>query len=182
MALGDEVVLKCQSVRRGIVFLVLTASITSEVKNDHDHVTTQRFLNKFIEVNFFVGCMDWPWCCLFQPQLPCLLLRYTIQIGIFKGGFKSEDTGEFLHCQNKYSKSLSWAENLNFPPKIWISCLLFWGGKFKFFAQDNDLEYSFWQCKSSPVSSDLKSPLEIVRFILNKMHKQLGVLIRCKCK
>ena len=34
-----------------------------------------------------------------------------------KGGFKSEDTGEFFHCQHKYSKSLSWAENLNFPPK-----------------------------------------------------------------
>ena len=29
-----------------------------------------------------------------------------------KGGFKSEDTGEFLFLQNKYSKSLSWAENL----------------------------------------------------------------------
>ena len=28
-----------------------------------------------------------------------------------KGGFKSEDTGEFLHCQYKYSKSLSRAEN-----------------------------------------------------------------------
>ena len=26
-----------------------------------------------------------------------------------KGGFKSEDSGEFLHCQHKYSKSLSWA-------------------------------------------------------------------------
>ena len=24
-----------------------------------------------------------------------------------KGGFKSEETGEFFHCQNKYSKSLS---------------------------------------------------------------------------
>ena len=23
-----------------------------------------------------------------------------------KGGFKSEETGGFLHCQNKYSKSL----------------------------------------------------------------------------
>ena len=30
-----------------------------------------------------------------------------------KGGFKSEGTGEFLHLQNKYSKSLSWEENLN---------------------------------------------------------------------
>jgi hypothetical protein len=30
-----------------------------------------------------------------------------------KGGFKSEDTGKCFHCQHKYSKSLSWAENLN---------------------------------------------------------------------
>ena len=30
-----------------------------------------------------------------------------------KGGFKSEDTGGFLPLQNKYSKSLSWAENFN---------------------------------------------------------------------
>jgi hypothetical protein len=34
------------------------------------------------------------------------------------------------------------------------------GGKFKFSAQDSDLEYLFWQCKNPPVSSDLKPPLE----------------------
>ena len=66
-----------------------------------------------------------------------------------KGGFKSEDTGEFLHLQHKYSKSLSWAENLNFPPKT-VNNL------FKFSAQDSDLEYLCW---NSPVSSDLKPPL-----------------------
>ena len=33
------------------------------------------------------------------------------------------------------------------------------GGKFKFSAQDSDLEYLFWQCKNPPVSSDLKPPL-----------------------
>jgi hypothetical protein len=33
------------------------------------------------------------------------------------------------------------------------------GGKFKFSAQDSDLEYLFWQCKNHPVSSDLKPPL-----------------------
>ena len=37
-----------------------------EVKNNCAHVTTQRILNKFIELNFSVGCMVWPWCCLFQ--------------------------------------------------------------------------------------------------------------------
>ena len=71
---------------------------------------------------------------------------------IVKGGFKSEETGEFFRCQNKYSKSLSWAENLNFPPKT-VNNL------FKFSAQDSDLEYLFWQRKNSSVSSDLKPPL-----------------------
>ena len=64
----------------------------------------------------------------------------------------SEDTGGFLHCQNKYSKSLSWAENLN---KLFTDL----GGKFKFSAQDSDLEYLFWRSKNPPVSSDLKPPL-----------------------
>ena len=53
---------------------------------------------------------------------------------ITKGGFKSEGTGEFLLLQNKYSKSLSWAENLN---KLFTDL----SGKFKFSAQDSDLEY-----------------------------------------
>ena len=47
-----------------------------------------------------------------------------------KGGFKSEETGGFLLRQNKYSKSLFWAENLNFPPKT-VNNL------FKFSAQDS---------------------------------------------
>ena len=71
---------------------------------------------------------------------------------VSKGDFMSENTGGFLHCQNKYSKSLSWAENLNFPPKT-VNNL------FKFSAQDSDLEYLFWQRKNSSVSSDLKPPL-----------------------
>ena len=48
----------------------LTASITIEVKNNHAHVTTQRISHKFIETNFSVRCMVWPWCCLFQYWLP----------------------------------------------------------------------------------------------------------------
>ena len=73
---------------------------------------------------------------------------------LLKGGFKSEITGEFFRCQHKYSKSLSWAENLN-------KLLTVLGGKFKFSAQDSDLEYLCWQCKNSPGSSDLKPPLDI---------------------
>ena len=66
----------------------------------------------------------------------------------------SEDTGGFLHCQNEYSKSLSWAENLN---KLFTDL----GRKFKFSAQDSDLEYLFWQCKNPPVSSEIKPPIVI---------------------
>ena len=45
---------------RDVAFWPLTASITMEVKNNHAHVTTPRILNKFIEINFYVGCMVWP--------------------------------------------------------------------------------------------------------------------------
>ena len=72
-----------------------------------------------------------------------------------KGGFKSEDTGKILRLQHKYSKSLSWTENLN---KLFIVL----GGKFKFSAQDCDLEYLCWKYKNPLVSSDLKPPLEFV--------------------
>ena len=64
----------------------------------------------------------------------------------------SEDTGVFLQCQNEYSKSLSWAENLN---KLFTVL----GGKFKFSAQDSDLEYLCWRCKHSLVYSYWKPPL-----------------------
>ena len=75
-----------------------------------------------------------------------------------KGGFKSEETGILFCCQNKYSKSLSWEKNLNFPPKT-VNNL------FKFSAQDSDLEYLFWRSKNSPVSSDLKPPLVADEYI-----------------
>jgi hypothetical protein len=39
------------------VYKVLTASISKEVKNNHAHVTTQRILNKLMEVNFSEGYM-----------------------------------------------------------------------------------------------------------------------------
>ena len=68
-----------------------------------------------------------------------------------KGGFKSEDTWEFFRCQHKYSKSLFWAENLNFSPNS--------KQLIQFFPQDSDLECLFWRSKHSQVSSDLKPPL-----------------------
>ena len=59
-----------------------------------------------------------------------------------------------MYCQNKYSKSLSLGEKLNFPPKTVHNL-------FKFSVQDSDLEYLFWQRKNSSVPSDLKSPLPV---------------------
>ena len=38
-------------------FWPLTAFMTSEVKNNYAYVITQDICNKFIEVNFWVGCM-----------------------------------------------------------------------------------------------------------------------------
>ena len=69
-----------------------------------------------------------------------------------KGGFKSEDIVKILHCQHKYSKLLSWPENLNFLPKTVNNI-------FKFSAQDSDLEYLFWLQKKSSASSVIKPPL-----------------------
>ena len=61
-------------------------------------------------------------------------ILFNIHINRFsKGGFKSEDTGKFLLLKRKYSKLLSWPENLN---KLFTVL----GGKFKFSAQDSDLE------------------------------------------
>ena len=96
-------------------------------------------------------------------KIKFVILKKQIEnIDFTKGGFYSEDTGEFLHCQNKYSKSLSWAENLN---KLFTVL----GGKFKFSAQDSDMEYLCWQCKNSAVSSDLKPSLEF------KLEKNIGI-------
>ena len=51
-----------------------------------------------------------------------------------KGGFKSEDTGGFLLLQNKYIFQITiLSKNLN---KLFTDL----GGKFKFSAQDSDLE------------------------------------------
>ena len=47
-------------------FWPLTASMTSEVKNNYAYVITQYICTKFIEVNFCVGCMVSPPNNLFQ--------------------------------------------------------------------------------------------------------------------
>ena len=104
----------------------------------------------------------------------CGLLRIymnfiQIPLKYVKGGFKSEDTREFSLLQNKCSKSLSWADNLN---KLFTDL----GGNFKFSAQDSDLEYLFWRSKNPPVSSDLKPPLIHHRLHIKENLFGFGVL------
>ena len=44
-----------------VCFWPLTASMTSEAKNNYAYNIPQDICNKFIEVKFFVGCMvSWP--------------------------------------------------------------------------------------------------------------------------
>ena len=76
----------------------------------------------------------------------------NIQSHMIKVALSQKILENFSIANNEYSKSLSWAENLN---KLFNVL----GGKFKFSAQDSDLEYLCWQWKNSPVSSDLKPPL-----------------------
>ena len=59
LALWDEpnVELKC------VLSIMVFASNSFHnhgVKNNHNHVTIQRILNKFIEINFSLECMVWP--------------------------------------------------------------------------------------------------------------------------
>ena len=54
-------------------FWPLTASTTSEVKNNHAHIIKQDISNKFIEIKFSVGCMVCPWLRLLHYQLPVKL-------------------------------------------------------------------------------------------------------------
>ena len=41
------------------------------------------YLNKFIEVNFSVGCMVWPWCCLLQPLTTSKTINKMVKIAIY---------------------------------------------------------------------------------------------------
>jgi hypothetical protein len=73
LALWDEPNIECQSVRSLYGVRPLAASM--EVKNNHAHVTTPIILYKFIEVNFYVGCMVWPWYCQFKDSTTMSLIN-----------------------------------------------------------------------------------------------------------
>ena len=89
-----------------------------------------------------------------QIKVSCTLKSWaldTLQPAV-KGDFFSESAMCFSHCQNKYSKSLSWAWNLN-------ELFTVMGGKFKFQIQDSNLEYLFWRFDKHIILSEKKLPL-----------------------
>ena len=80
----------------------------------------------------------WILLCYFWPQAT---LCWRSNCICHKGGFFSESEIRFSNLpisQKNYSKKLSWAWNLKFPP-ISVNNL------FKFKAQDSFLEYFFWE-------------------------------------
>ena len=86
---------------------------------------------------------------------------------MLEGGSKSEDTGKILRLPTQISQITILSRKLGrfLGPSKDISAekvdklVTVLGGKFKFSAQDSDLEYSCWRCKNFPVSSDSKPPL-----------------------
>ena len=66
-----------------------------KIKNNHAHVTTQRVLNKFTEINFSVKCMVWLRFCLFQD----LTTSKNIDIKMAALATKVEDTNLKIHHQ-----------------------------------------------------------------------------------
>ena len=68
-----------------------------------------------------------------------------IKIIVYKSCKGQKILEDFYFSRKKYSKSLSWAENLNLTAN----------NLFKFSAQDNNLEYLFWGSKNLPQSSDI---------------------------
>ena len=94
-----------------ICFWPLTASTTSEVNNDQTHVNTQNICNKFIEINFFVGCMVSQPNHLFQHLTTMSLNDKMIwqQLKLHK----------LCHPNN----CIAWAGVLRHHVNCWINCL-----------------------------------------------------------
>ena len=93
-------------------------------KNNCAHVTTQRILNKFTELNFSVGCMVWLCDAVYSKIRPPVkvLMRWTFLI----------DQSLNWHFSHSFSrKSIIGKKNLNWPmlsgfalsvlKKFWIS-------------------------------------------------------------
>ena len=89
-------------------FWPLTASITKEVKNNHVHVTTQRILNRFNEINFSVGCMVWPWI------KACNVVYFKIRHDIPGVGVKNRKNLPMSYMDGKQD----WNSHKSFPCPI----------------------------------------------------------------
>ena len=106
-----------------LAFWPLTASITSEVKNNCVQVTMEGILNKISEIKFSVRFMVWPWCRPFQiPRSLKILIRYsTMETDSHqKSSIMSRDQIEQTNYHGKLrSPGGQWVQNL-----IWFCCLL----------------------------------------------------------
>ena len=71
-------------------FWPLTSSTTWEVKNDHAHVITLDICNKFIEINFCVGCMVSQPNLLFQRLTTMSLINKKIILDVLTWGRMEE--------------------------------------------------------------------------------------------
>ena len=107
-------------------------SLWSCISNPRFHETIQANLHPI-----------WVLCNIIFVFLTCFHLTNYLDKKNTKGGVMSVDNRIFLLLQNKYSKLPSWAENLN---KLFTVM----GWKFKFSAQDRDLEYVFGEVKIFP--------------------------------
>ena len=93
-------------------------------------VTTQRILNKFIEIHFSVGCMVWPWCCLltlFQPELPVkILMRYS---HFCRNLFLSSTT--FVSYPNHLCLIMKVQPEIQNLNQLFWACFLCWENSFR---------------------------------------------------
>ena len=103
---------------------------------------TSTFVRKWVAYIFYKSRVRGP--SISNVILHCYSFFNSLRHRLSKDGLMSEETGGFLHIQNEYSKSLSWAENLNIPCKS-VNNL------FKFSDQDSDLKHLFWRGKNLPV-------------------------------
>ena len=125
-------------------FRPLSASTTSEVKNYHAHVITKDICNKFIELNFCVGCMVSQPNCLFQCYTTIYLINKILCdiIGHYQSVFFSlyftYQPHNVLNSKASLTSHLPSALDINFPwlflilPKSWkrdgTYCYIDWRG------------------------------------------------------
>ena len=141
-----------------LIFLAIyTANLVSPFKIIHKACTRENLLSNVLFVQIGISAFIIPTISIEHVFLYCslqndlsffekwctLYLQQKVKGPSAKSRIMSEGMGRFLLLQNKYAKSLSWAENLNFPPTTVNKF-------FKFSAQDSNLEYLLWRGKNFP--------------------------------